>query len=112
MTMHINFQFPKKTKEYQPRINPLDSLSDNELFDRYRFNREGLQFIFDTFCDDIRGMPQGGSIAPEIKILVALQYFASNTFQIHIADAFGISEKSACNCVKEVAIAISARLSF
>jgi hypothetical protein len=108
--MHINVGASRKAKEYRQRSNPLDDLTDSELYARFRFNRASLEFIFETFADDVRAQAKGGSLDAEVKILIAIQYFASNSFQLHIADRYGISQQTTSNYIKEVATAMSRRL--
>jgi hypothetical protein len=112
MAAFMNLLPARKPKNYEERFFPHEHMDDVQLYRRYRFNREGLQYIFDTFSDDVkRGHNQGGAIAPEIQLLVTIQYLASNTFQLHLGDAFGISQASVSNCIQNVITALSKRRS-
>jgi hypothetical protein len=110
MAEFMSVKRARKPKIYKERIFPLDGMSDEELYRRYRFDREGLQFIFETFSADVtKNHSQGGAIPPEIQILVTIQYLASNTFQLHVGDAFGISQRSISNAIENVIKAITKR---
>lgn len=49
-----------------------------------RFDNEALNFIFEQFGEQLVKDQRGGGIAPEIKILAAIRYLASNSFQNEI----------------------------
>lgn len=109
MAAFINNFDARMTKTQRPRINRIDSMTSGELYKRYRFNREGLQFVFDTFSDDLAPEgPQGGHIYPEIQIISAIQYFASNSLQLVLGDAFGMCQHS--QCIKNVARVIAKKM--
>jgi hypothetical protein len=35
---------------YRDRSNPLETVTDNELFERYRFRRSTIEFIANSIC--------------------------------------------------------------
>jgi DNA-binding MarR family transcriptional regulator len=103
------FMFLKKSKLRKERKYPMEIMDDDELYKRYRFDRAGLSYIIETFYEDLKKEAKGGGISPEIQIMATLQYLASNTFQLHIADAFSISQQSISNAIRSVVKAVSKR---
>jgi nuclease HARBI1 len=92
------------------RKNPLDELTDAEIYRRYRFDRAGINFLLETFRNDIeKEYKKGGSISADIQLLCTIHYLAENGFQLHIGDTYGICQKSVSNIVSQVCKAISRR---
>ena len=82
----------EKCYHWSVDFDPLQSLTDLELYKEYRFDKEGILFLTDLLKDDFpkklsqRGLP----IKPHIVVMSGLLYLASNTYQIHIACRLGV----------------------
>ena len=110
MAAFLNLINEKRTYRSRAiRENPLDHMNDDELYKRYRFNKNGLQFLFDTFGPELKHNNVGNAIAPEIQILATLHYLASNTFQIHIGDSLKMTQPSVSNSIKNVITTVTRR---
>uniref|UniRef100_A0A915EES1 Uncharacterized protein n=1 Tax=Ditylenchus dipsaci TaxID=166011 RepID=A0A915EES1_9BILA len=64
--------------------SPFEECTDEELIRRYRFNRRGLRVICELVEDGFPTTNRGETIPVEIQVCAALNYLASNTFQLHI----------------------------
>ena len=41
-----------RPRVYRDRSNPLETMTDNELFERYRFRRPTIEFIANDICQN------------------------------------------------------------
>ena len=94
LTLNILDHNPRKTRVYRREIDPLESYSENELRSRYRFGREGLQFIIDLLSDEIAPATRSHSLSAKMKVLVTLRFLASGSFLEVVGDTFLSFDKS------------------
>lgn len=95
-----------KTRRYIDPTLGFKALSfdrlDRKLIERFRLNNAAINFLCDELKEliikDVRGKP----IPIDIQIKVTLQYLASNCFELTIADAFHISQKSVSNLIYNI----------
>ncbi|MCP4459512.1 MAG: transposase family protein [Cytophagales bacterium] len=94
------------TRSYRPINNPFEIFPTDKLDyflkRRFRFDKEGILFLTDLIrekieCSDGRGRP----LPAEVKVMVALRYFASNSHQLTVSDTFHIGQASASRCVNQ-----------
>ena len=48
-----NLENPRKERVYRREVDPLECYSERELRSRYRFGREGLEFVVDLLANEI-----------------------------------------------------------
>ncbi|XP_061192915.1 putative nuclease HARBI1 [Saccostrea echinata] len=93
---------------FRDRLNPLDLRTDDELFERYRFRRPTIMFIYDTIQDRITHPTKRSLALPAmIQLLVFLQFVATGAFHQLVGDAIHISKATAGRCIRRVASAIA-----
>ena len=64
------------------RQNHIEGLNNIELYDRYRFTREGLIFIEELIRDDIcYDSARNNPLSPMEQLLITLRFYASGSFQ-------------------------------
>jgi hypothetical protein len=86
-----------------------ETLTDDAFFKRFRFTRDGFQYLLDFLGDDLpeaddnRGRP----FTPSTQLLVALRYYATGSFQIVHGDLQGVSQPSACRIVRRISKVIA-----
>ncbi|XP_071487649.1 putative nuclease HARBI1 [Diadema antillarum] len=96
---------------FNRRINPFDEYNDNELIERYRFNRAGILRITDDILPAITPVTNRGfPLPPVTKVCAALQFFASGNFQLTDGDTIRISQPSVSRCIAAVSDALTARV--
>lgn len=66
----------RKEKIYKFRMNPLESLDDNDFKKKYRFSKETFQYILNLIEHDIACDVRGGSIPAYLQLLTALRTWA------------------------------------
>lgn len=90
------------------RPNILDSLNNNELVQRYRFNREGILFIEELLREDIQPITRrGNGLSAQEKVLVTLRYLATGGIQLNDADIHNVSQPTISRCVNQVVNCLS-----
>ena len=90
------------------RLNPLDAYNDFEFISRYRLTR----YVFIQLHDKIvgflnRSTNRSHSIPTTTQLAVALQFFATGSFQTVVSTAHGISQPSVSRCIGVVSDALS-----
>ena len=82
------------------RNNPLETLSEQQIFRRYRFRRNGIMFITSQVealkRPTLRNMP----LTPLFQILITLRFLATGSFYTMVGDAMPrVSASSVCRVV-------------
>ena len=74
------------------QMNPLDSLSDEELYTKYRFTKNGILFLIDILEPHLKRATQHScSVDVHLQVLSALYFLASGCFQRITADSRDIN---------------------
>ena len=98
--IHEHYHRALRPHLVQDRVHPLDKYNDVEFIKRYRFNREGINYITELLINDIA--PKGKTnnpIPPVDRICAALRFYASGCFQRTDVDTLHVSQFI---CVKDV----------
>lgn len=85
----------RQLRIFRDRTNPLDSLNDQEIYERYRFSREVIFWLTSLLADDLNSTKRSMALLPVQQILIALRYFATGTFQIVCGDCIGCKKQTA-----------------
>ena len=65
---------------FRDNTNPLDYMADDELFRNYRFTRQGIFFLIDTFGGALsRRTLRNRALPPSLQLLIALRFYATGT---------------------------------
>lgn len=98
----------RRERVFRDRTNPLDSLNDDQLLERYRFRRNDIFWLVDTFGAELEHQNERKGLVPSyMQVMVALRVFATGCFQLDVGDTFGISKPTVCRIVRNVATVIS-----
>ena len=90
-----NLANPRKERVHRREIEPFECYTERELRSRYRFGREGLEFIVDLLTDEISpSTRRSHSLSAEEQVLITLRFLASGSFLEVIGDTFGSYDKS------------------
>ena len=94
-------------RRWEDRMNPLEVLSDNELYQRYRFRRATIIFLVDMVGEAIRHETRrSNSLPPLLQVLIFLQFVATGAFHILVGQALRVSKATAGRSIRNVAEAI------
>lgn len=84
--------------------SPLDYYSDEELYKRFRFRSDSIEFIANLVREDLeRDTLRNVSLSVETQVLLAIRFFASGSFQELVGDSFGVSKSTASRTIHAVA---------
>ena len=88
--------------------SPLDVYNDDELTARYRFDRQHILEMVDVLSDHIGPWTERSHTIPAtLQVLIALQYYASGSMQLVVADMVGVSQPTVSRVVIHVTQAIN-----
>ena len=109
--MFMNIQRARKVKRYQNVLSPLNDLNDKELYQRFRFDRDGIQLLCEMFGEQLATPTfRSRAIPVETQICIGLRYLASNDFQNGVGDSFNISQPSVSNIVTKFINSVNSKL--
>ena len=101
----------RRERVFRERSNPLADFTDGELYSRYRFDRNGILFISQLLREEIQSPTERSCAIPaEIKVIIALQFYACGTFQRTIGDTIKISQSSVSRIVSIVSSSLARKL--
>ena len=72
----------------------------------FRFSRSAILKITEIIVDHFNTADRSHAAHPHVQVCVALQFFASGTFQIICGDEVHVSQPSACRYIRAVAIGL------
>ena len=88
--------------------DPLDCYDDLELVRRFRFSRVSISQITELIANYLSFTERSYAASPHLQICVALQFFASGTFQIICGDGINVSQASASRYIRDVSLGLQA----
>lgn len=64
------------------RVDPLEGMNEMQIFERYRFGRNGLHFLEELVGNTLeRPTRRSNALTPLHQILITLRFYASGSFQ-------------------------------
>ena len=81
--------------------DPLDCYDDLELVQRFRFSRSAISRITELITHRLNVTDRSHAAPPHLQVCVALQFFASGTFQIICGDGVNVSQSSASRFIRD-----------
>ena len=98
---------PRPRLSVRERTSPLFKYSNAELYERFRFDREGLESITRLVTSHLeRATRRNLALEPELQVCLALRFFATGAFQNIIGDDFQVSKDSVRRSIFGVADAL------
>ena len=96
----------ERERVFRDRSDPLEFYDDLELMQRFRFSRSAILKITEIIVDHLNTTDRSHAAHPHVQVCVALQFFASGTFQIICGDGVHVSQPSACRYIRAVALGL------
>ncbi|XP_061174870.1 putative nuclease HARBI1 [Saccostrea echinata] len=98
-----NIRQERIPRRLQDRSNPLESLTEEEIFMRYRFKSVTIFFICSLIENQLEHPTKRSSaLPPLLQVLLALRFFATGAFYQLIGDSLAISKSTTGRAVREV----------
>ncbi|XP_064648763.1 putative nuclease HARBI1 [Lineus longissimus] len=99
----------RRERVFRDRLHPLDAYNDLELYRRYRLDRETLLELIDAVGDELDPITLRNHALPrELKVLAALRFYGTGSFQILTGDSVQISQPTMCRVISQVTRALLA----
>ena len=95
-----------RERVFRDRNDPLEFYNDLELVQRFRFSRSAILRITEFIFYRLNSTDRSHATHPHVQVCVALQFFASGTFQIICGDGVHVSQPSACRYIRAVALGL------
>ncbi len=101
----------RRERVFKDRSNPLEVLSEKELFEKLRFPRHAIQQLAFDLEEQLRPeTSRNCSIPPLLQICLALRFFATGCFINAAADVIGVHKSTASRIIHRVSCVLSGRL--
>lgn len=101
----------RRERIFRDRNNPLDFLSDEELFRNYRFSRRGILHLVDLFGAPLRRRSRRNhALHPVQQLLIALRFYGTGTAHHVFAELFGVEKSTVSVVITTVTEVIASRV--
>ena len=92
-----------RSRVYRDRSNPLETMTDSELFERYRFRRPTIEFITNGISHLLTSSTRRNEpFLPIVQILLFLRFVATGAHLAHVGDHLGVSESATGRACRKV----------
>ena len=87
-------------RRFRPRLNPTAMMLDEELKQRYRFERRTIELIADKLWDHLEHRSYRNNPTPVyIQVLFALHYLSEGVFFHSVCQMYNVSKSTAQRCL-------------
>lgn len=93
----------RRPRFFPDRSNPLEDLTEEEVFVRYRFRPITIMFIMGLLPDLSHPTKTNSPLPPLLQVLLCLRYLATGSLHLLIGDSLNISRSTAGRCIRQVA---------
>jgi hypothetical protein len=97
----------RKPRTFRDRSNPLETLSEEEVFVRYRFRPHTIIYIMTLLPDLTTSTNRNCPIPPLLQLLVTLRFLATGAIHLLVADSVNISRASANRIIRNITLFLS-----
>ena len=91
-----------RQRVFRDLTDPLDCYDDLELVQRLRFSRSAISRVTELITHRLNVTDRSHAAPTHLQVCVALQFFASGTFQIICGDGVDVSQSSASRIIRDV----------
>lgn len=90
------------------RINFFDEMNEIQFLNRFRLKKETCFNLLREIEDEIKSQTnRNNALSPATKLFVTLRFYATGSMLLVAGDFAGVSKTAACECIKEVILAIA-----
>lgn len=99
---------PKKRQSRKRVRYDFADLNDDDFERKFRLPKCMVDQLLERIKNELEAPSFfNNPLSPKLKLLIALRFYATGTFQTVLEDLFGVSQKSVSNCIKDVSSAIA-----
>ena len=91
-----------RPRYFADRSNPLETLSDEEVFSRYRFRPDTNLFITSLIVEPLQRSFRNHGLSPLLSVLTCLRFLATGCFYREVGDLMGIDACTVGRAVHQV----------
>ena len=93
----------RRERVFRDRENPFDLYCDAELLQRYRFSRNGIQYLIDNLQGLEPDTNRSHSVSGSLKVFIGLRFMATGGFQKLVGDELSLklSQPTISRCVTQ-----------
>ena len=99
-----------RSRDQRTRSNLFDRYDDSDFYQRFRFDKESVEYLAAEFAGDVTSKTNHYPISAETKMLITLRFMASNSLQQVIGDTFGVSKSVVNGAIWQVIPKIASRM--
>uniref|UniRef100_UPI00358FC806 putative nuclease HARBI1 n=1 Tax=Myxine glutinosa TaxID=7769 RepID=UPI00358FC806 len=93
----------RRERVFRDRVHPLEIYNDLQLYQRYRLDRQTILDLADIIRIDLEPRTfRNHALPTELKLLAALRFYATGSFQQVTGDTVHISQPSLCRIISQV----------
>lgn len=101
----------RRERVFRDRSNPVDVYSDKELYDRCRFDKNGLIYLDELIGEDLQHPTRRSCALSSLnQIFITLRFLSSGTFYIIDGDIVNVSKATVSRCVTSVTMALKRKV--
>lgn len=92
----------RRRRVFHERVDVLNTLRDEELYEKYRFTRAGIEFLVELLTPLLRPITRrSNSISVTLQVLTSLYYLAGGSLQRIVGDSkdLRLSQSSVCRII-------------
>lgn len=93
----------RRERVFRDRVHPLEVYNDLELYKRYRLDRQTIFELVDAIGEELDPTTLRNNALPrELKVLAALRFYASGSFQQVTGYTIHVSQPTRCRVISQV----------
>ena len=98
----------RQIRHLRDRLNSLEEYDDEDFRLRFRLTKDSVSDLVKILDKDLQHQTRRGlPLTPMQQVLIALEFYATGTFQRVIGDLFGVSVFAACTVIHKVSRTIA-----
>lgn len=109
LLFYVNRHRLRNERIFRDRLNPLDTMTDDELISRYRLPRQEIVQLCATLEADLEHETGRNFALPSsLQVMTALRFYAVGGFQTVIGDLHGLHKSTVSRCIRKVSAMLAA----
>ena len=98
----------RRPRLFQDRTNPLEYLSEDEVYNIFRFRPDTIVYILQMLPNLASDIYRNSPLPALVQVLVCLRFLATGAIHLLIGDATEVSRSTAGRCIRTISRMIAA----